>query len=73
MGSQMSMVSRKNVTIINFVQSLVSFCFSCTISEFQNIGYFQRTSSWEVVRAQFRKKMRQPLTLCKVARKVKFR
>ncbi|RWV80034.1 hypothetical protein BHE74_00058754 [Ensete ventricosum] len=55
MGSCKSMVSLKNVSIINFtqcrVQSRGSIYFSCTISEFQNTGHSQRISPWEVVRA----------------------
>ncbi|RZR95958.1 hypothetical protein BHM03_00024866 [Ensete ventricosum] len=35
------MVSRKYVTVINFVQSRVSIDFSCTISESQNTGHSQ--------------------------------
>ncbi|RZR93504.1 hypothetical protein BHM03_00022026 [Ensete ventricosum] len=55
MGGRTSMVSRKNVTVINFAQSRtqsrVSICFSCTISEFQNTSNSQCNSPWEVVRA----------------------
>ncbi|RWV95222.1 hypothetical protein GW17_00042162 [Ensete ventricosum] len=51
MGSRTSMVSRKNVMVINFVQSRVTISFSCTIFEFQNYGHSQRISPWEVVRA----------------------
>ncbi|RRT68288.1 hypothetical protein B296_00034305 [Ensete ventricosum] len=61
MGSRMSMVSRKNATIINFAQrnaqSLVLVSFSCTVSEFQNTHHSQCISPWEVVRARFREKM----------------
>ncbi|RWW39040.1 hypothetical protein BHE74_00055666 [Ensete ventricosum] len=53
MGSYMSMVSRKNVMVINFaqshVQSRVSIGFSCTISEFQNNNHFQCISPWKIV------------------------
>ncbi|RWV78450.1 hypothetical protein GW17_00060588 [Ensete ventricosum] len=59
MESRMSMVSRKNVTVINFTQSRVSIGFSSTISEFQNIGHSQRISPWEVVRAHFHEKMQR--------------
>ncbi|RWV86646.1 hypothetical protein GW17_00051425 [Ensete ventricosum] len=51
------MVSRKNVTVINFVQSharsQVSIGLSCTISKMQNNGHSQHISAWEVVRAWF--------------------
>ncbi|RWV94580.1 hypothetical protein BHE74_00018646 [Ensete ventricosum] len=53
------MVSRKNVMVINFTQSRVSIGFSCTILEFQNTSHSQRISPCEVVRAQFREKMRR--------------
>ncbi|RZR85472.1 hypothetical protein BHM03_00012469 [Ensete ventricosum] len=33
MGSRMSIVSRKKATVLNFVQSLVSIDFSCTVSK----------------------------------------
>ncbi|RRT31182.1 hypothetical protein B296_00057749 [Ensete ventricosum] len=36
MVSRMSMVSQKNVTVINFAQSHVSIDFSYTVSEIQN-------------------------------------
>ncbi|RWV79975.1 hypothetical protein GW17_00058820 [Ensete ventricosum] len=51
------MVSRKNVTVINFAQSRVFDRFSHTVSKFQNTGHSQRISPWEVVRARFHKKM----------------
>ncbi|RZS23205.1 hypothetical protein BHM03_00056091 [Ensete ventricosum] len=61
MGSRTSTVSRKNMTVINFVgshaQSRVSIGFSFTVLEIQNIGHSRRISTWEVVRARFRKKM----------------
>ncbi|RWV83700.1 hypothetical protein BHE74_00024889 [Ensete ventricosum] len=57
MGSHTSMVSGKNVTIINFTQSQVSIDFSCTVSEIHNIGYSQCISPWEVIRARFTKKL----------------
>ncbi|RRT31506.1 hypothetical protein B296_00057462 [Ensete ventricosum] len=67
----------KKATIINFVQSHAqsrfSIDFSCTISEFQNIGHSQRISPWEVIRARFREKTRWSYTLHKVTRKVLFR
>ncbi|RRT61677.1 hypothetical protein BHE74_00029128 [Ensete ventricosum] len=47
MGSRLSTVSRKNVTVINFAQSQVSIDFSRTISEFQNTGHSQCISPWE--------------------------
>ncbi|RWW56370.1 hypothetical protein BHE74_00036919 [Ensete ventricosum] len=50
MGSRTSMVSRKNVTVKNFVQSQLSIDLSCTISETQNTGHSQCISPWEVVR-----------------------
>ncbi|RWV79085.1 hypothetical protein GW17_00059841 [Ensete ventricosum] len=49
MGSHTSTVSRKNAMVINFVQSQVSICFSCTVSKIQNTSYSQRKSPWEVV------------------------
>ncbi|RRT36032.1 hypothetical protein B296_00052752 [Ensete ventricosum] len=49
MRSRMSMVSRKNVTVINFMQSRVSIGFSCTISEFQNNRHSQHINLWEIV------------------------
>ncbi|RRT68424.1 hypothetical protein B296_00035783, partial [Ensete ventricosum] len=43
LGIRTSLVSRKNVMVINFVQShmqcRVSIDFSCTVSEIQNIGH----------------------------------
>ncbi|RWV84016.1 hypothetical protein GW17_00054302 [Ensete ventricosum] len=56
MVSRMSMVSRKNATIINFAQSRVSIGFSCTVLEIQNTGLSRLISPWEVVQARFRKK-----------------
>ncbi|RWV92469.1 hypothetical protein BHE74_00019410 [Ensete ventricosum] len=57
MGSRKSMVSLKNVTVINFAQchahSRVSIGFSCTDSKFQNTGHSQCICPWEVVRARF--------------------
>ncbi|RWV83439.1 hypothetical protein GW17_00054946, partial [Ensete ventricosum] len=45
-GSRMSLVSQKNATVINFVQShvqsRVSIDFSCSISKIQNTGHSQR-------------------------------
>ncbi|RZS10456.1 hypothetical protein BHM03_00041688 [Ensete ventricosum] len=53
MGSRMSTISRKNVTVLNIAQSRaqsrVSIDFSRTILEFQNTGHSQRISPWEVV------------------------
>ncbi|RRT32807.1 hypothetical protein B296_00055984 [Ensete ventricosum] len=50
MVSRMSIVSRKNTTVINFAQNRVSINFSCTISEIQNTGHSrlisQRISPW---------------------------
>ncbi|RZS27524.1 hypothetical protein BHM03_00061018 [Ensete ventricosum] len=57
--SRMSMVSRKNTTVINFAQSRVSIGFSCTVSEIQNAGLSRLISPWEVVQARFRKKIRR--------------
>ncbi|RRT36921.1 hypothetical protein B296_00042951 [Ensete ventricosum] len=43
MGSHTSTISRKNATVINFLQSgtqsQFSIGFSCTISEIQNTGH----------------------------------
>ncbi|RWW56280.1 hypothetical protein BHE74_00037020 [Ensete ventricosum] len=48
MGSHTSMISRKNVTVINFGQnharSRVSIDFLCIVSEIQNTGHSQRIS-----------------------------
>ncbi|RRT71519.1 hypothetical protein B296_00017897 [Ensete ventricosum] len=53
LGSCMSLVSRKNMTVINFAQShaqsRVSIGFSCSVSEIQNTGHSQNISPWEVV------------------------
>ncbi|RWW37305.1 hypothetical protein BHE74_00057606 [Ensete ventricosum] len=57
--SRTSIVSRKNMMIINFTQSLVSISFWCNVSEFQNTGHSKRFSPWGVVQAWFHKKMRQ--------------
>ncbi|RZR74557.1 hypothetical protein BHM03_00038418 [Ensete ventricosum] len=59
MVSRMSMVSRKNATVINFAQSQVSIDFSCTVSEIQNTGLCRLISPGEVVQARFRKKIRR--------------
>ncbi|RRT61570.1 hypothetical protein B296_00007082 [Ensete ventricosum] len=57
MGSRTSMISRKNMMVINFPQSharsRVSINFSCTISKIQNTGHSQHISPWDVVRARF--------------------
>ncbi|RZS21830.1 hypothetical protein BHM03_00054517 [Ensete ventricosum] len=49
-GSLTSIASRKNATVINFVQShaqiRVSIDFSCTISEIQNTSYSRHISPW---------------------------
>ncbi|RWV82180.1 hypothetical protein GW17_00056347 [Ensete ventricosum] len=77
MGSHTRMVSRKNMTVINFVQSRtrsrVSIGFSCTVLELQNTSHSHHISPWEVVRAWFREKMRRSYTLHKVSHEVKFR
>ncbi|RZS27373.1 hypothetical protein BHM03_00060829 [Ensete ventricosum] len=76
MVSRTSMVSRKNMTVINFVrshaQSRVSIGFSCTISKIQNTNHSQRNNPWEVVRAWFHKKTRRSYicancALCRVS------
>ncbi|RRT35676.1 hypothetical protein B296_00038010, partial [Ensete ventricosum] len=55
LGSHSSLVSRKNVMVLNFAQSCAqsrySINFSCSISEIQNTGHSQCISPWEVVRA----------------------
>ncbi|RZR93326.1 hypothetical protein BHM03_00021797 [Ensete ventricosum] len=51
MGSRISKVSRKKMTVINFAQSRDSISFSCTVSEFPNTGHSQHICPWEVVRA----------------------
>ncbi|RWW49320.1 hypothetical protein BHE74_00044539 [Ensete ventricosum] len=57
MECRRSMISRKNVTVINFAHSQVSIDFSHTISEFQNTRHSQCINPWEVVRARFCEKM----------------
>ncbi|RRT70004.1 hypothetical protein B296_00026256 [Ensete ventricosum] len=57
MGSRTSTVSRKNATVINFVQSQISIGFSCTVSKIQNTGLSQHISPWEVIRAQLHEKI----------------
>ncbi|RZS24506.1 hypothetical protein BHM03_00057584 [Ensete ventricosum] len=59
MVSHVSMVSRKNTTVINFAQSRVSIDFSCTVSEIPNTGLSRLISPWEVIQARFRKKIRR--------------
>ncbi|RWV77318.1 hypothetical protein BHE74_00023225 [Ensete ventricosum] len=59
MGSHTNLVSRKNVMIINFVQSQVLIDFSCVVSDIQNTGHSQRIRQWEVVRAPFHEKTRR--------------
>ncbi|RWV88626.1 hypothetical protein BHE74_00007747 [Ensete ventricosum] len=49
MGRRTSMVSRKNLSIINFAQSRVLIGFSRTISEIQNTGHSQRIIPSDVV------------------------
>ncbi|RRT43790.1 hypothetical protein B296_00045344 [Ensete ventricosum] len=49
MGSHTSMVSQKNVTVINFAQYRISIYLSCTVSKFQNTRHSQCISPWEVV------------------------
>ncbi|RWV78108.1 hypothetical protein GW17_00060984 [Ensete ventricosum] len=60
-GSHTSLVSQKNVMVINIVQShvqiRVSIGFSCTVMEIQNTGHSQRIRPWEVARARFREKI----------------
>ncbi|RRT39412.1 hypothetical protein B296_00047774 [Ensete ventricosum] len=62
MGCRTSMVSLKNVMVINITQShvqcRVSIGFSRTILEFQNTHHSQCISPWEVIGAQFHEKMR---------------
>ncbi|RRT33099.1 hypothetical protein B296_00045477 [Ensete ventricosum] len=53
MVSRMSMVSRKNATVIDLTQSRVSIDFSCTISKIQNTGHSHLISPREVVQACF--------------------
>ncbi|RRT32769.1 hypothetical protein B296_00058708 [Ensete ventricosum] len=57
MVSCMSMVSRKNATVINFAQSRVSIGFSCTVWKIQNTGLSRLISPWEVILVRFRKKI----------------
>ncbi|RRT31159.1 hypothetical protein B296_00058140 [Ensete ventricosum] len=59
MVSRMSMVSRKNATVINFAQSRVFIDFSCTVSEIQNTVLSCLISPWDVVQARFHKKVRR--------------
>ncbi|RRT59577.1 hypothetical protein B296_00044383 [Ensete ventricosum] len=59
MGCLTSLVSRKNVTVINFAQSRVSIDFSCTVSKIQNTGHSQCISPWEIVRSWFLEKTRR--------------
>ncbi|RZS05609.1 hypothetical protein BHM03_00036147 [Ensete ventricosum] len=63
MGSRTNMVSRKNVTVINFArscaQSRFSIGFLCTISKIQNTSHSQRSSPLEVVQSWFYKKSRR--------------
>ncbi|RWV97328.1 hypothetical protein GW17_00039885 [Ensete ventricosum] len=53
MGRRTSLVSRKNVMVINIAQcrtqSRVSNDFSCIVSKIQNTGHSQRIRPWEVV------------------------
>ncbi|RWW37829.1 hypothetical protein BHE74_00056998 [Ensete ventricosum] len=54
LGNRMSLVSEKNVMVINYAQChaqfRVSINFSCTISEIQNTSHSQRIRPWEVIR-----------------------
>ncbi|RZS24512.1 hypothetical protein BHM03_00057592 [Ensete ventricosum] len=63
MGCRMSIVSRKNVTVLNFsrsrAQSRVLIDFSCTILENQNIGHSRCISQWEVIQKWFHEKTRR--------------
>ncbi|RWW72765.1 hypothetical protein BHE74_00019405 [Ensete ventricosum] len=60
MGSRTITVSRKNMTVINFMQSRaqsrVQISFSCTILKFQKTDNSQRISPWKVVHAWFHEK-----------------
>ncbi|RWW44211.1 hypothetical protein BHE74_00050056 [Ensete ventricosum] len=56
MVSRLSIVSGKNMTVINFAQGRVSIGFSCTVSEIQNTSNSRRISPWDVVQARFREK-----------------
>ncbi|RWW35432.1 hypothetical protein BHE74_00059635 [Ensete ventricosum] len=53
------MVSRKNTTVINSVQSRVSIGFSCTVLENQNTGHSRLISPRDVIQAWFRGKIRR--------------
>ncbi|RRT31226.1 hypothetical protein B296_00056046 [Ensete ventricosum] len=59
MVSCISMVSRKNATVINFAQSPVSIDFSSTVSEIENTGHSHLIKPWDVVQARFREKIRR--------------
>ncbi|RWV88908.1 hypothetical protein GW17_00048970 [Ensete ventricosum] len=48
MVTRISMVSRKNATVIIFTQNRDSIGFSCTISKIQNTGLSHLISPWEV-------------------------
>ncbi|RRT32228.1 hypothetical protein B296_00055457 [Ensete ventricosum] len=58
MVSRMSMVSRKNATVIIFAQSQVSISFSCNVSKIQNTGDSRLFNPREVVQARFHEKIR---------------
>ncbi|RRT44968.1 hypothetical protein B296_00039017 [Ensete ventricosum] len=73
MGSRTSTVLRKNVMVINFVQSHVSISFSCTVLETQNTGHSQHISQWKVIQAQFYEKTRWSETLGNVMFRSVFR
>ncbi|RWW35329.1 hypothetical protein BHE74_00059752 [Ensete ventricosum] len=56
MVSRMSMVSRKNRTVINFTLSRVSIDFSCTVSKIQNTGHSRCISHGKSYEHDFTKK-----------------
>ncbi|RRT45563.1 hypothetical protein B296_00054061 [Ensete ventricosum] len=56
MGSRTSMVSRKNMMVIDFAQSRVLIDFSRTVSEIQNTGNSQHISPWKSYEHGFAKK-----------------
>ncbi|RWV80693.1 hypothetical protein GW17_00057993 [Ensete ventricosum] len=59
MVSRTSMVSRKNMMVINFAQSRVSIGFSCTVSKIQNTGHSRLINPREVIQARFHEKIRR--------------
>ncbi|RWW43084.1 hypothetical protein BHE74_00051290 [Ensete ventricosum] len=58
MGSRTSVVSQKNVMVINFTQSHVSISFSCTISEIQILAVPYVLAHWKSLEQGFMKKTR---------------